>query len=162
SLEYAGAAQQTIMLSEAFTYHRTNLLARPEDFGEMVRGRFRLGGLVSSADYVQAQRVRNVIKREFADVLKTVDVIATPTMSIPPPSFATASSRNTSRLRSLTGPYNLTGMPAISIPCGLTPDGLPVGFQIAGKPFDEPAVFQVAYAYQQKVRMYERRPPNLD
>jgi len=162
SLEYAGGAQQTIMLSEAYAYHRTNLVNRPEDFGEMVRGRFRLGGLVSGGDYVQAQRVRNVIKREFAEVLKTVDVIATPTMSTPPPPFSTASSRNTSSLRSLTGPYNLTGMPAISVPCGLTPDGLPVGFQIGGKPFDESTVFQVAYAYQQQVRLYERRPPELD
>ena len=162
SLEYAGGAQQTIMLSEAYAYHRTNLVNRPEDFGEMVRGRFRLGGLVSGGDYVQAQRVRNVIKREFAEVLKTVDVIATPTMSTPPPPFSTASSRNTSSLRSLTGPYNLTGMPAISVPCGLTPDGLPGGFQIGGKPFDESTVFQVAYAYQQQVRLYERRPPELD
>lgn len=162
SIEYAGAAQQTIMLSEAFTYHRKNLIKRPRDFGEMVRERFRLGGVVSGADYIQAQRVRNVIKREFADTLKTVDVIATPTMSTPPPSFITSSSRNTARLRSLTGPYNLTGMPAISVPCGFTPDGLPIGFQIAGKPFDESTVFQVAYAYQQKARWYELRPPGLD
>lgn len=160
SLEYAGAAQQTIMLGEAFTYHRAKLLERPDEFGDMVKGRFRLGGLVSGADYVQAQRVRNVIKREFSEVLKTVDVIATPTMSAPPASFEIASSGHTARLRSFTGPYNLTGMPAISVPCGLTPDGLPVGFQIAGKPFDEPTVFQVAYAYQQQVRLYERRPPD--
>ncbi|HIA16590.1 MAG TPA: hypothetical protein EYN72_07380, partial [Dehalococcoidia bacterium] len=85
-------------------------------------------------------------------------------LSVPMPviSTSTVSPRNTSSLRSLTGPYNLTGMPAISVPCGLTPDGLPVGFQIGGKPFDESTVFQVAYAYQQQVRLYERRPPELD
>ena len=65
----------------------------------------------------------------------------------------------TSRVPSFTGPYNLTGMPAISVPCGFTPEGLPVGFQIAGKPFDEPTVFRAAYAYEQSARLFEQRPP---
>ncbi len=159
-LDHAGASQPVIMLSEAFTYHRNNLINKPELFGDMVRDRFRTGGLFSSADYVQAQRVRNVLKREFADILKRVDVVMSPTMSTTAPRFDTFTkdALTTSRTPSFTGPYNLTGMPAISVPCGFTSAGLPVGLQIAGKPFDEPTVFRAAYTYQQQAKFYETRP----
>jgi len=159
SLRYAGAAQPVIMLSEAFTYHARNLRSKPEEFGDMVRARFRTGALFSSAEYVQAQRVRNVIKREFANVLQRVDLIASPTMSNPPPEFKHVDVMTTARVPSFTGPYNLTGMPAISVPCGFTAKGLPIGLQLAGKPFDEPTVLRAAYTFQQHVRLFEKRPP---
>ena len=72
--------------------------------------------------------------------------------------LANIETMSTARVLSFTGPYNLTGMPAISVPCGFTPEGLPVGLQIAGKPFDEPTVLRTAYAYQQQARWFERRP----
>ena len=159
ALEYAGAAQPVIMLSEAFAYHQRNLRTRPQEFGEMVRARFRIGGMLTSADYVQAQRVRKLLKREFAEVLDKVDVIASPTVSNPPQRFDEADVMTTLRMPSFTGPYNLTGMPAISVPCGFTLSGLPVGLQIAGKPFDEPTVLRAAYAYQQQAGWFEKRPP---
>lgn len=158
-LEHAGAAQPVIMLAEAFAYHQNNLRATPELFGEMVRARFRTGGLFSSADYVQAQRVRNTLKRQFADVLRRVDVVVSPTMSNPAPRFDEMDAMTTSRVPSFTGPYNLTGMPAISVPCGFTAEGLPIGLQFAGKPFDEPAVFRATHAYERHARLFERRPP---
>ena len=157
-LDHAGAAQPAIMFSEAFTYHRNNLINRPELFGDMVRARFRVGGLFSSADYVQAQRVRNVLKREFAEILQRVDVVMSPTMSTTAPRFDEMDAMTTSRVPSFTGPFNLTGMPAISVPCGFTSAGLPVGLQIAGKPFDEATVFRAAYTYQQHAKYYETRP----
>jgi aspartyl-tRNA(Asn)/glutamyl-tRNA(Gln) amidotransferase subunit A len=157
-LAYSGAAQPVIMLSEAFAYHEQNLRRRPEAFGEMVRARFRTGGLFTSSDYVQAQRVRNVLKRECADVLQRVDVLVSPTMSSPAPTFASMDAMTTARRPSFTGPYNLTGMPAISVPCGFTPSGLPVGLQIAGKPFDEPTVLRVAHTYERHARWFEHRP----
>ena len=159
SLEHAGAAQQVIMLSEAFAYHQRNLRRMPEKFGEMCKARFRVGGLFSGGDYVQAQRVRNVLKREFAEVLSRVDVVASPTMSRPATRFDETNVFTAPRSPSFTGPYNLTGMPAISVPCGFASDGMPVGLQIAGKPFDEATVLRVAYTYQQHARLYEKRPP---
>jgi aspartyl-tRNA(Asn)/glutamyl-tRNA(Gln) amidotransferase subunit A len=158
-LDYAGAAQPVIMLSEAFGYHERLLRSQPQQFGDMVRARFRMGALFTAADYVQAQRVRNVLKRECAAVLQRVDVLVSPTMSTPAPAFADIDAMTIARRPSFTGPYNLTGMPAISVPCGFTPAGLPVGLQIAGKPFDEPTVLRVAYAYQQHARWFEKRPP---
>ena len=117
-LEYSGAAHAPIMLGEAFAYHQRTLRSSPELFGEMCRARFRLGGLFTTADYVQGQRVRNVLRREFAEVLEDVDVIASPTYSNPPARFDEADLMAAARPPSFTGPYNMTGMPAISVPCG--------------------------------------------
>jgi aspartyl-tRNA(Asn)/glutamyl-tRNA(Gln) amidotransferase subunit A len=157
-LEYSGAAHPVLMLSEAFSYHQKNLRDRPQDFGDMARSRFLMGGLFSSGDYVQAQRVRNVLNREFAQVLETVDLIASPTMSNPPGRFDEATSMGNSLRPSFTSPFNMTGMPAISVPCGFTPSGLPVGLQLAGRPFDEPTILRAAYAYQQATPWHTRRP----
>jgi aspartyl-tRNA(Asn)/glutamyl-tRNA(Gln) amidotransferase subunit A len=161
SLSYCGPAQQVIMLSEAFAYHERNLRSKPEEFGEVVRAWFRMGGLFTSADYVQAQRVRNVLKREFAETLGRVDLVASPTMSIPAPRFDEVVEKSTigGRVPSFTMPYNMTGMPAITVPCGFTSSGLPIGLQLAARPFDEPTAFRAAYTYEQHARWFDRRPP---
>lgn len=158
SIDHVRASNIVIMLSEAFAFHEKNLKTRPQEFGELVRARFRIGGLFSSSDYVQAQRVRQVIKRDFAEVLRKVDLLVTPTMTQPAAAFEGYDTTSTVRGPSFTAPFNVTGLPAISVPCGFTADGLPVGMQIAGKPFDEPTVIQAAYTYQQHARWYERRP----
>lgn len=159
SLEHVRAANSVIMVSEAYAYHEPNLKTRPQDFGEIVRGRFRVGALLSAADYLQAQRVRTLARREFADVMKGIDLLVTPTMTQPAAAFEGYDPTTTVRGRSFTAPFNVTGLPAISVPCGFTEDGLPIGMQIAGKPFDEPGVIQAAYTYQQHARLYETRPP---
>jgi aspartyl-tRNA(Asn)/glutamyl-tRNA(Gln) amidotransferase subunit A len=90
--------------------------------------------------------------------MKTVDFLVTPTMTTPAPAFEGYDPTSTVRGRSFTAPFNVTGLPAISVPCGFTEAGLPVGMQIAGKPFDEPGCFQVAYTYQQHAGWYKTRP----
>ena len=158
SLEYVRAANTVIMVSEAFAFHEPNLRSRPKDFGDIVRARFRIGGMLSAGDYLQAQRCRQWSKREFAEALRNVDFFVTPTMTQPAPAFKGYDPNDTIRGRSFTAPFNVTGLPAISVPCGFTEAGLPVGMQIAGKPFDEPGVIQAAYTYQQHARWYEQRP----
>jgi aspartyl-tRNA(Asn)/glutamyl-tRNA(Gln) amidotransferase subunit A len=159
SLEYVRPANVVIMLSEAYAYHEPNLKARAEDFGEIVRGRFRIGGMLNASDYLQAQRCRQWIKREVAEVMRGVDLLVTPTMTQPAAAFEGYDPASTVRGPSFTAPFNVTGLPAISVPCGFTVNGLPIGMQIVGKPFDEPAVLQAAYTYQQYARWYDRRPP---
>jgi len=158
SLDYVRAANTIIMVSEDFAYHEPNLKTRPEDFGEIVRARFRIGGMLSAGDYLQAQRCRQWSKREFAAALQKVDFFVTPTMTQPAAAFEGYDPIATIQGRSFTAPFNVTGLPAISVPCGFTQTGLPVGMQIAGKAFDEPGVIQAAYTYQQHAGWYERRP----
>ncbi len=158
SLDYVRAANSVIMVSEAFAYHEPNLKTRPQEFGEIVRGRFRIGGLLNASDYLQAQRVRTWARREFADVMKRVDFLVTPTMSQPAAAFEGYDPLSTARGKSFTAPFNVTGLPAISVPCGFTESGLPIGMQIAGKPFDEPGVIQAAYTYQQHAGWHELKP----
>jgi aspartyl-tRNA(Asn)/glutamyl-tRNA(Gln) amidotransferase subunit A len=159
SLEHNAAAHIVILLGEAFAYHQRNLWATPDKFGDMVRARFTVGGLFMSGDYVQAQRLRNVLKREVAQVLQRVDVIVTPTTSTPALRFDEANVMTTARSPSFTSPFNMTGLPAISVPCGFTSNGLPVGLQIVGRPFDEPGVLRAAYAFEQHSGLTEKRPP---
>jgi aspartyl-tRNA(Asn)/glutamyl-tRNA(Gln) amidotransferase subunit A len=158
-IEYARPANQVIMMGEAFAFHQHNLKARRQDYGNMVRDRFLLGGLLNTSDYVQAQRVRRLIKREMAQVLQEVDVMVTPTSPKPAALLEGYSGASTLIGPSFTGPFNLSGLPAISVPGGFTSAGLPIGLQIAGRPFDESSVLRVAYAYQQTARWFEHRPP---
>ena len=157
-LNHAGAAHPVLMMSEAFAYHQKDLRDRPQDFGEASRSRFLVGGLFSSGDYVQAQRVLNALNREFAEELSGVDIISTPTMANPPGRFDELDPGGHARGPNFASPFNMTGMPAISVPSGFTPSGLPVGLQLAGKPFDEPTVLRSAYAYQQATAWHTRRP----
>ena len=158
-VEQSRAANQTIMMGEAFAYHEHNLKTRREDYGAMVRDRFLLGGMLTISDYVQAQRVRSLIKREMAEALREVDVLVTPTSPKPAAALEGYSGGATLTGPSFTGPFNASGIPAISTPGGFSSDGLPIGLQIAGKPFDEATVLRVAYAYEQAARWFERRPP---
>ena len=159
SLDWVRAANSVIMVCEAYAYHEPNLKSVPEKFGDIVRSRFRTGGLLTAGDYLQAQRVRTWARREFADVMKGVDFLVTPTMTQPAPAFEGYDPTSTVLGRSFTAPFNVTGLPAISVPCGFTESGLPIGMQIAGKPFDEPGVIRAAYTYQQHAGWYKTRPP---
>ena len=148
-----------MMPSEAYAYHEKNLKSRAHEFGELVRARFRIGGMFSASDYLQAQRARKWINREFAEVLKRVDLLVTPTMTQPAAPFQGYDPTSMVRGPSFTAPFNVTGLPAISVPCGFTESGLPIGMQIAGKPFDEPTVLRAAYTYQQHAGWHQKRPP---
>ena len=159
SLDWVRAANSVIMVCEAYAYHEPNLKSVPEKFGDIVRSRFRTGGLLTAGDYLQAQRVRTWARREFAGVMKGVDFLVTPTMTQPAPAFEGYDPTSTVLGRSFTAPFNVTGLPAISVPCGFTETGLPIGMQIAGKPFDEPGVIRAAYTYQQHAGWYKTRPP---
>ena len=159
SLEYSGIANMVIMGSEAFAYHRKNLQSQPHNYGDIVRTRFYLGSLYTADDYVQAQRARRRVQQEMAQVMERVDLLAMPTSA--KPAALTKGFDPTAMMGrpSFTSPFNHSGMPAISIPCGFSTSGLPIGLQLAGRPFDESTVLRAAYAYEQHARWFEHRPP---
>ena len=156
---YAQAANQVIMMSEAYSYHEANLKTRRQDYGELVRQRFLLGGLLTASDYNQALRMRRVIKDEMAAALQDADVLVTPTYAAPAPKIEGYAGATTLTQPSFTGPFNVSGLPAVSTPSGLSEDGLPMGLQVVGRPFDEATALRVAYAYEQAARFIDRRPP---
>jgi aspartyl-tRNA(Asn)/glutamyl-tRNA(Gln) amidotransferase subunit A len=155
----ARKANQTILVCEAYAYHERRLQQAPELYGSSVRRRILEGAFLSAADYIQAQRARAALNQQIHANFTQVEVFATPTMPRPADSFATLDPDEANRRPNLTNPFNLTGLPAISVPCGFTPRGLPVGMQIATRPFDEALALRAAHAYQQATIWHKHRPP---
>ena len=138
---------------------------RGEGFGEEAKRRIILGTFALShgyydAYYLRALKVRTLIKQDFDKVFKEFDCIVTPTS--PTPAFKIGEKIEDPLKMYLSDIYtisaNLAGIPAISIPCGFTKKGLPVGLQILAKPFNEEMLFRVAYAYEQNTPWHLEKP----
>src|SRR2546425_539759 len=138
---------------------------RQEGFGAEVKRRVMLGTYALSAGYYdayygKAQAVRTLIKRDFDEAFKEVDVIVTPTM--PTPAFKLGEKIQDPLQMYLSDIYtisvNLAGVPAISLPCGLSSRKLPIGLQIIGRPFEEEKVLRAAYAFEQATEWHLKRP----
>ena len=155
-----------ILMSEAAAYHR-ELLARDGDkLSPAVRLRLEAGLFVTAADYLKAQQARARFNREMAQLFENVDLLAGPTEPITaPPILATEVEigeqkvGTTGALTQYTRPYNISGTPAISVPCGFSDSQMPIGLQLAGKPFDEMTVLRAAHAYEQATEWHRQRPP---
>jgi aspartyl-tRNA(Asn)/glutamyl-tRNA(Gln) amidotransferase subunit A len=144
----AQAVLMVTMMSEAYAYHEPDLQQHPELYGLYTRRTLRQGTFFSGPDYVQAQRLRSLIKAECAAALEKVDVLITPTMAVTAPVLEGFNINSLMRRINHTGIWNVTGLPALSVPCGFSGEGLPIGMQIIGKPLAEPLVFKVGDAYQ--------------
>ncbi len=158
SLSLASIANTVIMIAEANAYHAKNLKSQPQNYGDIVRSRFILGGAFTSADYIQSQRARSRLRREFAQAFQSVDIMAMPVMSKPAAALKDFDPMGMMMTPSMMGPFNQTGLPAMSVPCGFSSLGLPIGMQIAAAPFNEAAVFRAGHAYQQQARWHDQRP----
>ena len=161
TLRLATAANAVIYYNEYFTSHKKELPTLLKTAATQRRARLYLGLMTRAADYIQAQRVRSKMKREFAETFRKIDLLALPCQPGPAPKIGELDPLDTlykHLVPEYSSPFNLAGLPALSIPCGFARD-LPVALQIVGKPFDEPTVLRAAYAYQQHARWYERRPP---
>lgn len=156
-------ATSVVLLSEAAAYHKDNLEQRPQDFAEDVRMRLQWGLDQKAADYVRAYRTMHEVRRTCDQLLLSdVDLLALPaTIRTAVPLESVAQDDPTLGLTRLTAPFDLTGQPAISVPCGLTESasgGLPVGLQLVGRRFDEATVLRAAHAFEQ-ARGPLPRPP---
>ena len=145
-----------------------NRKTRGAGFGEEVKRRIILGTYVLSsgyydAYYLRAQKVRTLIRQDFLKAFEEVDLIASPTT--PTPAFKIGEKAGDPLQMYLSDIYtiscNLAGMCGISVPCGFSKDGLPIGLQLLGKPFGEPDLLRAAHAYEQATDWHTHRP-NLD
>ena len=149
------------------------LTARPRDYSTRLLHQ-NIGAMLIPADaYVTAQRIRRALCREFDEAFENVDIIAAPTAAVPAPTIE-ESKRAVMEVdgeeiklegtgvnfRSLfTTPFNLTGLPALSVNCGFSAGGLPIGLQLVGPRFREERVLRAAHAYEQAAGWYRRKPP---
>ncbi|WP_345242639.1 Asp-tRNA(Asn)/Glu-tRNA(Gln) amidotransferase subunit GatA [Pontibacillus salipaludis] len=140
-------------------------LSRSEGFGDEVKRRIMLGTFALSSGYYdayykKAQQARTLIKKDFDDVLADYDVIIGPTT--PTPAFKVGEKTEDPLTMYandiLTIPVNLAGVPGISVPCGFSGEGLPIGLQIIGKHFDEATVYRAAHAYEQATDFHTQKP----
>ncbi|BAC12721.1 glutamyl-tRNA (Gln) amidotransferase subunit A [Oceanobacillus iheyensis HTE831] len=139
--------------------------SRSEGFGEEVKRRIMLGTFALSSGYYdayykKAQKVRTLIKNDFDKILEEYDVIVGPTTPTPAFKVGEKTSDPLTMYANdiLTIPVNLAGVPGISIPCGFSTEGLPIGLQIIGNYFDESTVYRTAYAYEQATEHHKKRP----
>jgi aspartyl-tRNA(Asn)/glutamyl-tRNA(Gln) amidotransferase subunit A len=148
-----------ILMAEAYAYHERDLRERPELYGDVLRERLLAGALVSGSEYTQAQRIRAEICAETAEVLRDVDLLATPTTPKPATPFTLAHDPEFAFPRSNMAPFNLTGLPTLALPCGFSSTGLPLSMQLSGRPFEEGTVLRVGHAYEEATAWHTRRPP---
>jgi aspartyl-tRNA(Asn)/glutamyl-tRNA(Gln) amidotransferase subunit A len=164
-VEYATSALMTIDIAEPAAYHAEWLRARPEDYGSDVRTFLEQGEMYTATQYIQAQRYRSMLHGQFVDVLREVDVMVTPTVPYVAPVIGersvTIGSESVSLIDAIMR-YNalppLVGVPAVSLPCGFSRDGLPIGMQLIGRAFDEAGVLGVGYSYQELTDWHRRKP----
>jgi aspartyl-tRNA(Asn)/glutamyl-tRNA(Gln) amidotransferase subunit A len=147
-----------IMLAEGYAIHEATLRQRFTDYGEAFRDRMALAALLTGADYVQATRLRRELVAEFNGAMADLDLVMTAAAPSEAPTFETVSKFALFERPSLTMPFNVTGSPAMSVCCGYTEAGLPLAFQLAGKPFDEATVLKVAHAYENATSWRSVRP----
>lgn len=164
-IELATTARMVIRGAEATAYHLPHLRAHPGDYGPHLLSFLEVGMLYTAVQYVQAQRLRTRLVKEADKLLRQVDILVTPTTPVTAfkiedvVASKSSEAEMASRLMPLTAPINLLGLPAISMPCGFTPGGLPIGLQLVGKPFAEVTILRTAYAYESHTEWHRWRPP---
>jgi aspartyl-tRNA(Asn)/glutamyl-tRNA(Gln) amidotransferase subunit A len=165
-LRYGQAIATTLQMAEATAYHRKLIRTHGNRLDPVVRLRLEAGLFISATEYIQAQRARALFHRQGLDLFGKVDLLAGPT--VPVTAFEPGQSEivvEQERIRVIPGlmqytrPFNLTGFPAITLPCGFSSQGLPIGLQLAGRPFEETTVLLAAHAYEQATEWHLKHPP---
>ena len=152
-----GPVGWAVMVAEAFGQHAARLRRQYGQYGFRARTRIAAGAFITAAEYQEAVQIRTLWTAELRDALQRVHAIVTPTVPFPAFSLET---QNTAPPDTTWGtiPFNFSGHPAITVPCGFTAAGLPIGMQLVGRIFDEGTLFRIAHAYEQSVEWGKRRP----
>jgi aspartyl-tRNA(Asn)/glutamyl-tRNA(Gln) amidotransferase subunit A len=158
------STNRSVTDAEAYAFHADSLAKNPELYLAYTRGRLSVGAEVTTRAYIEGRRELAQIRQDISKTFAVVDALVTPTTPIPPRTIEDALEDDPLAiarrldLRNCT-PFNINGLPTISIPCGFTSTGLPIGLQISGPPGGEAVVLQLAHAYEQATEWHRRRPP---
>ena len=159
---------ETIIKSEAATMHRDWVRTRPQDYATQVRVRIEAGFYIPATQYLDALRLRRTLLEKFlTETMAEIDLLHAPVIPFPVPTIqqtdveaegGEAMLRVVRSLTTFTRPFNFLGVPAISVPCGFDAAGLPVAFQLVGRPFDEALCLRAANAYQAATDFHRSAP----
>ncbi len=150
------AAGRVVSICEAASYHEHWIRERFEDYGEDVRNSILAGYLIPARDYIYCLRVRAWGIKKFQELFTKVDVLVSPTTKEPAPKFEEARGRE---FADYTGPAAFIGLPAVSVPCGFSGYGIPIGLQIMGPQYRDDLAIRVARAYEAATDWNQQRPP---
>ncbi len=163
-IELPASNDTTILRAEAYAYHAANIKKSPELYQPETLKRIRGGEDVTTPAYIEARRKVDQYRHMIHKVFEEVDLLITPTTPVPPATITelladmdNLRTREILMLRN-TRPFNILGLPTISVPCGFTKNDLPIGMQITGAPWAEEKVLQLAHAYEQQTPWHARRP----
>jgi aspartyl-tRNA(Asn)/glutamyl-tRNA(Gln) amidotransferase subunit A len=155
---------RTVARAEAYAFHAENIARAPELYKPDTLTKLRMGATIDAPAYIQARREIDALRRAASDVFSEFDVLVTPTSPVVAPKFADWPTKfedvvaaETTLLRN-TRPFNPLGIPSISVPCGMTGAGMPVGMQISGPPWAEVRVLTVAAAFERATDWQRMRP----
>jgi aspartyl-tRNA(Asn)/glutamyl-tRNA(Gln) amidotransferase subunit A len=158
-LKDAALANSLMTQADGAAFHRERMQQHPDWFGADVRERLEAGARFTSSEYILARRTQMEAKRQFELLFEQYDVLLLPTTPIPAPMLEGEDAIERARqLTRFTAPFNLTGLPALSVPCGFTKDGLPIGLQIVSRAWNEAGVLRAGYAYQQATEWHTIKP----
>lgn len=161
TLRLATIANAVIYYNEFWAAHKSDAAKVLTTGAAQRRARIYLGLLTGSADYIQAQRIRSRCRAELAEVFDKVECLALPNQAGPAPRIEDVGPIDTlfkHVVPEYHGPFNLTGLPTLSVPCGFSENNLPIALQLVGKAFDETTVLRAGFTYQQHMKWYEKRP----
>ena len=163
---HAPPISSTILMAEAAAYHSKMVRTHGPQLYPPVRLRIEAGLFISGAEYIRAQQARTLFDRQSRDLFKEVDILAGPMVPITAHAIGATEVQvgdtvmgSIPALTQYTRPFNLNGFPAVTVPCGFSDNGLPIGLQLAGRPFDEETVLRAGHAYEQATEWHTRRPP---
>ena len=156
----AARANRLMVTSDAAAFHRERMVQHIEDFGEDIRLRLESGAAVTSTEYSQARHLQTVLRRRYAEFFEAYDILLTPTTPVAAPIIVLGPDaiEQARLLTRFTSPFNLLGLPALSLPCGFTADGLPFGLQIVSRFWGEVSVLRAAFAYEQETEWHLQWP----
>jgi len=152
------ACGSLILLTEAYALHEKWLKTRWNEYGELFRDRVAMGGLISSADYFEAVRRRRELQQAVAAAMADVDILLTTAAPTEAPKIEGIPKWSSLEKPGFTIPFNVTGQPAMSICSGFGEGGLPVGIQLAARPFEDALLLRVCHAYEQATPWRATRP----